>query len=521
MASFRPRSLTDFGAILWRRKWLFLLIAAAMLQATYLVARTVPNLYEGRAQVAVVVKPGDDTGSLSTQITALQHRTLSRELLAPLISKQGLIKPGEDMDAAATRLRTAIKMDVKLRAFYPEFPETITITYRHADPKVAHAVVTHILSHFINTNETLSKQAAVQVREVEQELSGLVGALSKITNERNAATKSPALAAVEDPRLLRRQLLSEINSLSDKQFMLERQLEVQQKQIAEQKTVAQTTPNASGATATTSYGFMLAEKARLQAVIKDYRKQYTEDNPKLKQGLLQLSEVEQTIARLEKTGDGGATKLSGPEAQVLRSLEREAEKQQTEIELTKRNLEAKRMELSRVPTEVPEIFANANTSAEAQATSTAEYERLSKRYFWLLDRKDALAKAQADLNEGPNITLFRLIDSAYVPDIPVAPNKLLLRLLCLGMALGTAILVVGFTEARNFFRIEDERDVEYFLGAPVVGLIPETLTPVENSRIRRQKLARVGLVVGIVIVMIPTVMLVLQQVGIFNVIGSK
>ena len=91
----------------------------------------------------------------------------------------------------------------------------------------------------------------------------------------------------------------------------------------------------------------------------------------------------------------------------------------------------------------------------------------------------------------------------------------------MGLALGTALLTVAFTEARHFFRIEDERDVEYFLGAPVVGLIPETLTPVENSRIRRQKLARTALIVGIVVVLIPTVIFALKQVGIFTVIGSK
>ena len=38
--------------------------------------------------------------------------------------------------------------------------------------------------------------------------------------------------------------------------------------------------------------------------------------------------------------------------------------------------------------------------------------------------------------------------------------------------------------------IQDERDAEYFLGAPVVGLIPETLTPEERGRQRRLMLTR-------------------------------
>ncbi len=522
MASFRPRSLGDFGAILWQRKWLFILIALAMLQATFLVARTVPNIYEGRAQVAVMIKPGEDTASLSSQISALQNRTLSRELLAPLITKQGLANAGEDLDAASTRLRNAIKIDMKLRAFYPEFPETITITYRNTDPKKAEAVVAHILSHFTQTNDNLRQQSMTQIREVDQELGELVGSLSRLTNSRNSASQNSAVAAIEDPRILRRQLLSEMNVLSDKQFSLERQIALQTKQISEQRLLSQNAPPAAGGvTATTSYGFMLAEKARLDALVKDYSKQYTPENPKLRQAQQQLAEVNDTVARLEKTSDASATKNATPEFRELRGMERESEKLQTELDLTKRSLEAKRMELASLPTALPASVVNSGQNAEAQATSSGEYERLSKRYFWLMDRKDALDKAMANLSEGPSINLFKMIDPAYVSQQPVAPNKLILQLLCLGLALGTALLTVAFVEARHFFRIEDERDVEYFLGAPVVGLIPETLTPVENSRVRRQRMTRNAMVVAIVVVLIPTVMFALKQSGLFTIIGSK
>ena len=522
MASFRPRSLGDFGTILWQRKWLFTLIALAMLQATFLVARTVPNIYEGRAQVAVMIKPGEDTASLSSQISALQNRTLSRELLAPLITKQELANPGEDLDAAATRLRNAIKVDMKLRAFYPEFPETITITYRHTDAKKAEAVVAHILSHFTQTNENLRQQSMTQVREVDQELRELISSLSRISASRNSASQNSAVAAIEDPRILRRQLLSEINALNDRQFSLERQLALQTKQIGEQRLLAQNAPvTPGGVTATTSYGFMLAEKARLDALVKDYSKQYTQENPKLKQAQQQLAEVNDTVARLEKTSDASAAKNASPEVRELRGMEREFEKAQTELDLTKRSLEAKRQELAGLPTALPLSVTNSGQNADTQATNLGDYERLSKRYFWLMDRKDALDKALANLSEGPSVNLFKMIDPAYVSQQPVAPNKLILRLLCLGLALGTALLTVAFIEARHFFRIEDERDVEYFLGAPVVGLIPETLTPVENSRVRRQRMARNAMVVALVVALIPTVMFALKQSGLFTIIGSK
>ena len=96
MASFRPRSLGDFGAILWRRKWLMLLVAAAMLQASWLVIKKIPNLYESRAQLAILTKPTDETTSLAAQIAALSQRALSREALEPLIKTYQLNKGDED-----------------------------------------------------------------------------------------------------------------------------------------------------------------------------------------------------------------------------------------------------------------------------------------------------------------------------------------------------------------------------------------------------------------------------------------
>ena len=93
------------------------------------------------------------------------------------------------------------------------------------------------------------------------------------------------------------------------------------------------------------------------------------------------------------------------------------------------------------------------------------------------------------------------------------------RALALALAVGAA--GAGAVEARRLTRIYDERDVNYFLGVPVVALIPETLTPMEHSHARRQKFARVALVVIIVAASVPVVALLLNQSGLFEVLGNK
>jgi uncharacterized protein involved in exopolysaccharide biosynthesis len=524
MASFRPRSLGDFSAILWRRKWLLLLVAAAMLQASWLVIKKLPDLYESRAQLAILTKPGDETQSLAAQLAALSQHALSRESLAPLIKTYHLNKGDEDLEATVTRLRKEIKVETKLRQFYPEFPETILIAYRHTDPATAKQVVAEMVANYTDTNESLREQAAKEIKDIEMQLSELENPLGKISSQRLATLRSPSATGglvIEDPRILRRTLLSEINALNDKQFQLEKQLALQQQQINEQQTLAKTaTVISNGPTANSSYGVLITKKAELDAQVKEFAKQYTDENPKLKQARAQLQELNLQIEKMERSATGPQALAATPEGRELRGLERELEKQKTELAITQRNLESKRQELANLPTVIPSVPTQSGPTAP-DPTMDAEYERLSKRYIRLLDKQEALQQGQNNLHIGPNLNLFRVIDPAFLPVKPAAPNRTLLKLIALGLSLGLGLLTVALLEARQFFRIQDERDVEYYLGAPVMGLIPETLTPVEHSLVRRQKFTRVALVVVIAAACVPIFALLLNGSGLFEVLGNK
>lgn len=524
MASFRPRSLGDFSAILWRRKGLLLLVAAAMLQASWLVIKKLPDLYESRAQLAILTKPSDETQSLAAQLAALSQRAVSRESLEPLIKTYKLNKGDEDLEATATRLRKEIKVDTKLRQFYPEFPETILISYRHTDPEIAKQVVADMVANFTDTNESLRQQAAKEIKDIEMQLSELEDPLGRISSQRLSTLRTQTITGgpvIEDPRILRRTLLSEINALNDKQFQLEKQLALQQQQINEQQTLAKTaTVSLNGPTANSSYGVLITKKAELDAQVKEFAKQYTDENPKLKQARAQLQELNLQIEKMERSAPGPQALAATPEGRELRGLERELEKQKTELAITQRNLESKRQELANLPTALPSVPTQGGPSVP-DPTMDAEYERLSKRYIRLLDKQEALQQAQNNLHIGPNLNLFRVIDPAFLPTKPAAPNRMLLKLIALGLSLGAGLLTVAVLEARQFFRIQDERDVEYYLGAPVMGLIPETLTPVEHSLVRRQKFTRVALVVIIVAACVPIFALLLNGSGLFEVLGNK
>jgi hypothetical protein len=117
--------------------------------------------------------------------------------------------------------------------------------------------------------------------------------------------------------------------------------------------------------------------------------------------------------------------------------------------------------------------------------------------------------------------MFQVIDSPDVSRNPVAPRRNLLILLGLGIALGLGLLVTAALEFSRLLMINNDRDVEYYLGAPVLALIPETLTPFERGRRRRLSLLRwlgLGLLSAM---MIPIFVAVLDHLQIFQLLGSR
>jgi hypothetical protein len=83
------------------------------------------------------------------------------------------------------------------------------------------------------------------------------------------------------------------------------------------------------------------------------------------------------------------------------------------------------------------------------------------------------------------------------------------------------LLVAASREFLRLLMINDDRDVEYYLGVPVLALIPETLTPFERGRRRRLLLLRwlgLGLLSAM---MIPIFVAVLDRLQIFQFLGIR
>ena len=202
---------------------------------------------------------------------------------------------------AVERLRKAIKIEVKMRNYYPDGPESLTISYRYTDPGVAQRVVADLISIFDQTNATIRGQAATELERFQAQIAEIKTQLQGLAPQRDQALlRSGSLN--NNPAAIRAQRIAaadSIGSLGDKEFMLARQIDAQKRQIAEQEKLVSSAAPASRLASNSAYGVLLARRAEVEGQVKDLASSATEKNPKMIQAKSQLASINQEIARLE------------------------------------------------------------------------------------------------------------------------------------------------------------------------------------------------------------------------------
>ncbi|HMB28297.1 MAG TPA: Wzz/FepE/Etk N-terminal domain-containing protein, partial [Blastocatellia bacterium] len=162
MGILRPRQLTELVAVLWRRKKLFILMSLAMLLATLIVIRRIPNMYESSALIAINLRNDPESMLEMNWFAKLQQELTSRETFAALISRHNLYPKANNEEEAIDTLQKALKLETKMRNYSPQVPEAVEISLRHSDPKKAQAVVTDMVRMFERGNEQKRTEASAE-----------------------------------------------------------------------------------------------------------------------------------------------------------------------------------------------------------------------------------------------------------------------------------------------------------------------------------------------------------------------
>ncbi|MGH9935399.1 MAG: Wzz/FepE/Etk N-terminal domain-containing protein, partial [Blastocatellia bacterium] len=525
--------LTEFLSILWRRKKLLLLMALVMLIATLIVIRRIPNLYESSALVVVNLR--NDTEGLSemNRFSTLQQGLTSRETLAALVRNHSLYPKAQGIDEAVEALQKSLKVETRVRGYYPEVPEAVLISHRYAEPKSAQAVVADLVKLLEHGNERIKAEAAAEAGRLASLIAEVENRLKALAPKRDldmVRLESLSRSRVDSADSSRRQTIeSSIESLSDNEYALQHQISEQRNHLVEHEKVVRSLPAAPGGIA---YGALLIEKSKLEAEIQNYSGQYTDKHPKMVQLRNQVVEINRQINRLEtQTGPALPAPLT-PESRELGTMRRDLRRMETDLEVVQRQLQRKNQQIGKLPP-VPDPVVDpvAGSSANPAGTESpasmavrddvarTEYDRMVMRYNWLLEKQDSMLKLSGA--RGPSQMMFHVIDNPSLPRLPAAPNRFTLQLMALGVAILFGLFIAFVIEIPRMFTINDNRDIEYFLGAPVLAAIPETLTLVERARSRKLRLTRGALVLTLAAALAPILVLLLTYLKIFQVIGGK
>jgi uncharacterized protein involved in exopolysaccharide biosynthesis len=452
----------------------------------------------------------------------LQQEMTSRETFATLIHKHSLYPKAKGEEEAIKELQKALKVETKMRNYSPAVPEAVSINIRHSDPVKAQAVVTDLVKMFEQGNERRKTEAAAEAGHLTNQIAEVENRLQELSPEvdldliRLEASHRSRAGSAADPGL-RRTVESSIESLVDNEYTLKLQVDAQRNLVAEHEKFVNSLPATPGSAA---YGAMLTEKSRIEADIQSYSDQYTDKHPKMIQLRNQLTEINHQINRLE-TQTGSTLPMSlTPEGRDLISMRRDLKRMESDLEVTQRRLDRRNQQLSKMPAASERAAAAGPASLPARNdVARAEYDNMVRRYTWLLEKQDSLLKLSAA--QDPSHMMFYVIDRANLSRLPAAPNRMILILIALAAAGAFGLAIAFAVETPRMFMINDSSDVEYFLGAPVLAAIPETLTPTERAGKRKLRLTRNVALLALVAILAPILVILLTYLNVFQIIANR
>ena len=144
---------------------------------------------------------------------------------------------------------------------------------------------------------------------------------------------------------------------------------------------------------------------------------------------------------------------------------------------------------------------------------TSEEHAAALDQLLLQQQKITLNKEAATQQQGEGI---EVVDPANLPSKPVAPKRLMLSSIGLGIGLALGLLLIAVFEGPRLLTIQNVEDARHYTGLPVLLAVPELLTPQEARAVPRRR--RLILAAGVVatLVSIPMLALALKLTHIFD-----
>ncbi len=458
----------------WHYRWQAVLFTWLVCAVGWAAVFAIPNQYEAGARMYVdadaVLTPllkglAVDTSNAG-QVDMLQRTLLSRPNLDKLISKTDLeleLTNLADREAMVERLQSDIRITPQTRNLF-------TITYRNKRPRLAYDVVRTMLATFVESKtgtnrseiENAGKFLTEQIANYEKQL--------RDAERRRADFKARyidvlppdggGLSRLESQNQLVRQLQGSLQDALARRDTLNQGLSNTPAMV-----ITETDPAVAAAQ---GGGPQVNQRLRdAERQLSELRLKYTDNHP-------DVVAARALVASIRAGGNRDDTVVAAPRAPAIAARSRTASNpiyeqlkiRVVENDATIASLQRQIAEALKERDRYQDIARGAPGLQAEFENLNRDYAVLRKNYDDLTVRRESMKISTAADAEGDKVKI-QVIDPPAIPQIPVAPKRILLvsGVLVAGLGAGAALAFLLVQMDQSFHSTEDLRQ----LGFPVVG----------------------------------------------------
>ncbi|MFP5263593.1 MAG: hypothetical protein ACLGJB_17070 [Blastocatellia bacterium] len=494
MNSPSPRTLTDYARAARRHGSIVIVSAIVFGVAAGVALKRVPDIYESSA--SIIIEPAAEPGRRAVGL-GQQARDLAR--LEEILVRRGLFKREAEEGARVSELASQVRAGISVSED-PTLENQFTISYRAADPVTAQEITAELARQLVAESRKAATAQSTgdetdQLRRRAAELSSQLHHLEVkapwLLAINEAAPIAPAPSVARIPQDAARAQQMTIESLKDRQYLIQQQLADLERRVTAQRRVIEQQKKTSTLRDNPTYALLISKRAELQGQRDTLinRQELTDKHPRVAAITDQITAINRQIEelRLQDVDQAGQS----PEARELGALESECNRLKLELEINNREM-ARRM--SSQPAQTA-----SQSSAMIPARRAAPLSGLAQQYLGLRrEHEELMAIVQeADSKRSPAPAArpeqSRLVEDATLPREPISPDRWLLMLAAAATGLAAGACFAVLAGSRGLASLQDARDVERYARVPLLASIPKSLTAEEQNLAGRRAKIRLAL----------------------------
>lgn len=467
--------LRDYLDVAWRRKFLFLVPTVCGGALTLVVVLTLPQIYRSSATI-LVESPQVPENFVSTQpraggyasnrIQLIRQRILTQANLLSIIGKYGLYGETGQTSGGSSDLeeRMLNALDIQSISSVAEKGRqssstiAIAVAFEHTDPHTAQNVTRELVARFLEENTRAQSASVVETKQfITTETDRLNAQLVQLEAEVAAFRQKHNDLLPERAAMYARRA----EELGDAQRDLDASMRtLQASRIAVASQLAAFTKKNTGD------DVLLTQVRDTRALLREARAKYTNSHPEVKRLERQLASLTAGLnaqpgreTRQQQNAEQGADPLYAQLQLQLDGVDRQIDL----LERQKATVQGEIQKLRQLSAQIPGV-------EKGLMALQRQYEDVQAR-FQQLTAKEMQAQLTEKLESEEMTERLTLIEPPSLPDRPIKPNRRLLAVVGLGLAMIVSAALVVFAELMdNGIRTRRQLRPYFSAKVPIVAI---------------------------------------------------